>query len=466
MEYQYARRREIIQAHERQIEEFARTYKPQRPTVLLIPGGMGSQIDRSKKAYGGAGSLPLRYDPIWMDTGIVFDKEALQLEILPNDVDIGRHICIPNGPLRFLLKPYNETEKYFSDKDFNYLVFGFDWRRSIQESAGFLQFFLRTLKNRVIDLHQEDPLPNTTILCHSMGGLVAKVFLHKVFKANAVAADISTWMACLVTVATPFYGTATHMTRYYKGQKALNTIYSPKKMARLTATLKGPYILMPLDKKTYSRYADQLEIKRYPVRDADNPDMEADPFDPQMRDRYPDWVDGNDLRAAIRMRNIISRPLPAAVADRVFHIRARKRRTWVELKWKKVKGAAFNPNKDDSPISGKNGDGGGGDGTIPFWSARLAQTPYSQVYDLRKAKKHQELLEHSETLEVVTRLIQTGRMPTSVKAPDKTLGGPKASLKATEEFMQQVAAGKIKRTDKKARDKKVWRRIVQEVNLC
>ena len=34
-------------------------------------------------------------------------------------------------------------------------------------------------------------------------------------------------------------------------------------------------------------------------------------------------------------------------------------------------------------------------------------------------------------------------MPKSVKAPDKVLGGSKASLKATADFMAQVAAGKI-----------------------
>lgn len=57
-------------------------------------------------------------------------------------------------------------------------------------------------------------------------------------------------------------------------------------------------------------------------------------------------------------------------------------------------------------------------------------------------------------------------MPKSIKAPDKALGDPKASLKATEQFMAQIAAGKMKRKDPKALDQKVWRRIVHEANLC
>ena len=466
MGYETTRRDEIKTAYDYHIEEFARSYKRNRPTILLLPGGMGSQIDRSKKPYIGNMASAFKYDPIWMDPGIVFDKEALQLEILPNNHDLGNHICIPNGPLRFLFKPYKATEDYFRDKDFNYIVFGFDWRRSIRESAGFLHFFLKQLKGRVIDLWQEDPLPDTTILCHSMGGLVAKVFLHRVFKQNKTSADVRKWMSRLVTVATPFYGSATHMTRYYKGQKPLNTIYTPKKLARLTGTIYGTYILMLLDKKTYARNADKLEIDRYPVRDAQNPEREADPFDPILIGRYPGWVEKKHLAHAIEMRKITTRPLPDAVVDRVFHIRAIRGKTWVELQWQSINGAAFNPDTDDSPISGQYGNDGGGDGTVPFWSARLVQVPDSQVFNLKKAKKHQELLEHPETLKVISRLIQQDRMPKTVKAPDRTLGGPKASIKAAEQFIEDVAAGKIKRTDPGALNQKIWRRIVQEANLC
>jgi pimeloyl-ACP methyl ester carboxylesterase len=463
MSYDSARKKEICDAHARQIEEFARSYKRNRPTILFLPGGMGSQIDRSNKPYAGAGSLPFKYDPIWMDPGIVFDKDALQLEIEPNTHDIGNHICIPNGPLRYLLKPYNATEHYFRNQDFNYLVFGFDWRRPLPESAGFLQFFLEQLKDRMRYLWQEDPLPNTTILCHSLGGLVAKVFLHRVFNQNTSTADVHKWMCRLVTVATPFYGTATHMTRYYKGQQPLNTLYRANNLARLTATFPGPYILMFLDAKCYDQCADELEISRYPVRDAKHPAMRADPFNQKLLTRYPPWIRPGHLEQATRMRQIIVRPLADAVVDRVFHIRARRTKTWVELKWKAVKGTTYNPSKDDSPITGKNGEG---DGTVPFWAARLVQVPDHQVFNLKKAKKHQQLLEHQETLKVITRLIEQDKMPKTIKVPDKSLGSPRASMKAAAQFIEDAAAGKIKRTDSKALDEKIWRRIIQEASLC
>jgi hypothetical protein len=461
--YHSARKKEIRDAHDRHIEEFARGYKRNRPTILFLPGGMGSQIDRSDKPYAGAASLPFAYDPIWIDPGIVFDKEALQLQIKSNAHDIGNHICIPNGPLRYLVKPYNAAETYFRDKGFNYLVFGFDWRRPLPESADFLQLFLKRLKQRVQFLWQEDPLPSTTILCHSMGGLVAKVFLHRVFQPKTAAADVRKWLCRLVTVATPFYGTATHMTRYYQGQQPLNILYKANILARLTASFPGPYILMFLDAPSYHRYADEFEISRYPVRDAGNPDREADPFDPDLFGRYPPWVHPGYLDQAVRMRKIIARPLPDAVVDRVFHIRARKTKTWVELIWRAVTGPTFNPAKDESPISGKNGPG---DGTVPFWAARLVQVPDSQVFNLKKARKHQQLLEHTETLAVISRLIEQDRMPQTVPVPDKSLGSPRASMKAVTQFLEDVAAGNIKRSDPGTLDERIWRRIIQEAILC
>jgi hypothetical protein len=57
-------------------------------------------------------------------------------------------------------------------------------------------------------------------------------------------------------------------------------------------------------------------------------------------------------------------------------------------------------------------------------------------------------------------------MPKTVKVPDKSLGSARASLKATTQFIEDAAAGKIKRTDSKAMDEKIWRRIIQEASLC
>jgi pimeloyl-ACP methyl ester carboxylesterase len=464
MAYQNARKLEIQDSHARRIENFARAYKTNRPTIVMIPGGMGSQIDRSTKPFRSRASLPFKkYDPIWMDLGIIFDDEVLQLEIKANGHDLGNHICIPNGPLRFLIEPYRATADFFRDKDYNYIVYAYDWRRPVVESASFLKFFLKLLQSRVQDLRHEDPLPNTTLLCHSMGGLVTKVFLQRQFRQNPTAADVRQWMSRFVTVATPFYGAATHMNRYYKGQEPLNIISGTKPLAKVVGTMPGPYILMFLDRKAYARNADRLEIDRYPVRDSKNKDQEADPYDENLIERYPPWVKKDYLHEAVRLRAAIARPLPDAVAERVFHFRATKSKTWVELHWENVDGSRYDPGKDDSPISGKKGEG---DGTVPAWAARLAQIPDSQVFNLTKAKSHGELLEHPETLKGLHHLVNNDMLPRTIQAPEKAPGLSKASLPAVEKFFEDVSKNRIKRDDARATDEKLWRRIAEEVTLC
>jgi hypothetical protein len=101
---------------------------------------------------------------------------------------------------------------------------------------------------------------------------------------------------------------------------------------------------------------------------------------------------------------MISR-LPKPVLDRIFHIRSQSEKTWIEQFWQPIDGSKFNPDKK-SPLSGVDGRG---DGTVPFWSARLAQTPPSQVYAVKNKVEHQEMLEHSEVLQAIRRIIETGK---------------------------------------------------------
>jgi hypothetical protein len=263
--------------------------------------------------------------------------------------------------------------------------------------------------------------------------------LHRVFKQHTTPAAVRQQMGRVITVATPFYGSATHMQRYYKGEDPLNLLYGATTLAKITGSFPGPYIFLFLDKKTYDRNAAKLEVGRYPVRDADNEHMTADPFDLRHFNRYPPWVNRDYLIKAKRLYKTIAKELPDAVVDRVFHIRAAKRKTVVEHRWKAVSGGHFKPNKDPSPVTGPRG---AGDGTIPAWAARLVQVPDNQVFDLNKAKSHSDLLEHQETLAVVHRLIETDRMPGPIVTALRSLAGPKASKKAARDFITGVAAKK------------------------
>lgn len=47
MSYDSTRRRIIHDIHQARITEYAQRYRPGFPTIVLLPGGMGSQLDRS-----------------------------------------------------------------------------------------------------------------------------------------------------------------------------------------------------------------------------------------------------------------------------------------------------------------------------------------------------------------------------------------------------------------------------------
>jgi len=472
MNYEAARRHEIKSNVIRVVNELVKTYDPNKKTVILLPGGMGSHLERTDKPYSSSNPGPFeKYETVWIDFGIIFGADARTLEIEQKGEWKGRdkksHIIVANGPLGFFVKPYNGTEDFFRNNGYNYAVFGFDWRRRIEDCAFWLNEFLKLFRDGVIKRFKgnisKNPLPTTTLLCHSQGGFIAKVFLHRVFSNNSTTNDVKKWFEQVITVATPFYGTSTHMRRYYKGVDLLNRFYGAKDIARIVATLPGPYTLIFLDKQSYNSDGAALGLNRYPVRDANNPNIEVDPYNPSNLSRYPKWVSQTHLAYARGICSTIRRRLPQVVINRVFHIRSGKdNKTWIEKFWKPIDGSSFDP-KDPYPISGINGPG---DGTVPFWSSRLAQTPDSQIYNLRMARDHGSLLEHEETLKVVKRIMDTGVCPQRVTASDKYLGVSRASRNQVDNFLQDVKRNRIKIEDVNSTDPKIWRGVLADISLC
>ena len=223
--------------------------------------------------------------------------------------------------MQFLVNAYDGTRRFFQDLGWNYIVFPYDWRRSLEEAASQLTEFLVNLRDRVKDLRDGfDPLPTTTLMAHSQGGLVAKIFLQSI--SGDDGRGIGNWMERLVTVAAPFYGTSTHQSRYYQGQSPLNIFYGKRRVAEIAGTLPGPYVLMFADQGTLN--ADTrtvLGLSDYPVKDSVT-GAPADPYDSANFSRYPPWVSTSALEAALLARETIAADLPAPVAERVFHIRS------------------------------------------------------------------------------------------------------------------------------------------------
>lgn len=468
--YEQVRKEQLLKSNSKQAIFFAtKRYDPNKETIIMLPGGLASQLERSKDKYKPKKKSNFdKYENVWIDLGIIFKKDANKLEITKEGHDKNDYFVIPNGPLEsFAENPYDETKKYFRNHDFNYFAYGFDWRRPITESADLLQDFLKKFRDEVIKKFGKtrDPLPNTTLLCHSMGGLVAKLFLNKVFNKNTKSADVKKWMKRLITVATPFYGTSNHILRYYRGQEPLNIIYGTDKICRLAGTMPGAYILMFLDTHSYLKYHQDItnaELTSYPSRDMDNPGKEVDPYSLNSMSYYPKWIKEDFISLSRKIRRKIIQELPNAVIKNVFHIRSDGRSMNVELRWKNIN-RIYDPYVSKLPFKGTKGKG---DGTVPFWSARLAQTPDKQIFNLRIANNHSSLLEHIETLKAAKYIIEKDKVPKIIRFDKKDVKVPQlATKKAVEQFLNGVKSNQFGLEDNQSIDPKIWRRILNDVSL-
>src|SRR5262249_28891629 len=151
-------------------------------------------------------------------------RDALKLEVDAAGQDKDAFVIAAHGPLKFFTEnPYGDLKDRALDENWNYAVFGYDWRRPLKESADFFKNWILEFQRRVIGHFgpQFDPIPKLTIVSHSMGGLVAKAAL-----ADANFSGLG--FNAVMTIATPYYGVSTQQERYFKGVSILNRLYDPK----------------------------------------------------------------------------------------------------------------------------------------------------------------------------------------------------------------------------------------------
>jgi pimeloyl-ACP methyl ester carboxylesterase len=373
-----------------------------------------------------------------MDLGVLPPKrDALRLEIKASGEDLDKYVVAPHGPFSFInLTPYDELKGLAQTQGWNYGVFGFDWRRSLDESAGYFRDFILKFQKRVKHDYGKDPIPNLTIVCHSMGGMVCTYALR-----NASFSGLG--FHAILTIATPFYGTSTQQERYYVGVPGvLNTIYGAKTVVEIVAALPGPFTLMFLPKVIYDRDGQKLGLKRYPELDP-NGNMDADPYDSAMLSRWPDAVRAHKqyFIGARDELNKVSAPINSNIAPVFFNVRSSlDSTTAVELLWNNIDGDDFIPGTASSPLTGIAGPG---DGTVPAWSAWHAYCRPKNRHELKRAKDHGNLLEHDEVLGVIDTVVKTRKLPTAVKR-----GAKKPSV-ASKKKVADVTAKWVQRAKRK-----------------
>ena len=149
---------------------------------------------------------------------------------------MGSHVVAAHGPVSFVgfETPYGELDDLAYQENWNYAVFGFDWRRPLAECTGHFKRFVLGFERRVKARfgNSEKPIKTLTVVCHSMGGMVCTDALRDLSFSGL-------GFHAIVTIATPFYGTSTHHERYYKGISILNFFYGARAVVRIVASLPG-----------------------------------------------------------------------------------------------------------------------------------------------------------------------------------------------------------------------------------
>ena len=135
------------------LEEFASQYgldvsiSNKRRTIFLFPGGLGSQLLRADQPFP---HTPQCYEKVWLDGGDLLDPSPgpPRLAMLSGGVDTEQRFVIPDGCVNIpgsfeLVHPYANFSQWCRDHEIDLLIFGWDWRRSVQEAADFfLKIFL------------------------------------------------------------------------------------------------------------------------------------------------------------------------------------------------------------------------------------------------------------------------------------------------------------------------------------
>ena len=384
-----------------------------RKTVILFPGGMGSQLLRASTPQ--PNGPPYSYNIVWLDCSVVFGAAAhLQMN---GDIDLDQQIIIPDGPVDFppLLTPYDGFITWCNQNQIDYLIFGWDWRRDLSFNADFfLKDFMPLFKQRVAQL-QPNPLLHLSLVGHSEGGMLLKVIVNRASDPNVQL------LKRAVTVASPFYGYGGQLPRYFIGDPDLNAIYGNQTVTRIVSSLAAGYSLLFLDQATFARDKAKLtqdpyypSTKNYPLLDATS-EAPADPYNPQPSGalvRYPQDY-GFDLAKLARGKLIydeVAALLDPTVKAKFFNIRGVTTRngkavnkTVTHQTWGFID-PHFDPNNvAGCPITDFLGPG---DGTLPAWSTRFADTPSANVRTVRGNQiDHMFMMNDHQVLSVLATVI-------------------------------------------------------------
>lgn len=352
--------------------------------TVLIPGIMGSLL----ASIRGISAI------LWPNAQILLDGHLNLLDLgadgvsdLCPDVEI-----VPLGIekltyLQAVLTLARETRLY---------EFPYDWRRSILHSA-------RELSSALERWSMNERDRRYTLVCHSMGGLVARAYLT--LHPRQAERNI----ARVIMLGTPLQG-AVEAALVFAGDtlpsRVVRELHPENDVVRFAANIPSTYQLLPPPPEMFR------SSRPYP--------MSWDPYDRAAWGL--DHVRGDLLDTARKFHEKVSNTQPDVEQIEIAGCHVE---TVTDVR-QETEGKKHLVGYDAKH------EPGSGDGQVPLWSTTLPEvTTYYVQTD------HQKLASQADTLEAVLELIHGEPISLSTQVPEKKK--PEGPLEAVIPFVQQVS---------------------------
>jgi hypothetical protein len=469
MTYEQTRDDEQWAAHNRAISDFLAQYggngtgpARQHRTVFFFPGGMACQLWRSTTPYQDGVSQNFQYDIMWLTLKSLVAEDQLNLGMYVNggtSRDLDDYIVIADGAVNCAgYTPHQEFITWCNDNGFDLFVFNWDWRRRLDEVVTyFLNRFLPSFRARVLAEGGWDPTDpvagNFSMVGHSFGGMLVNTILRS---GDPVAAQMSK----AITVATPFYGYASQIHRWFEGQQDLNGLFGAHTddMIRVITSLPGLYVLHFLDLVTYTQNQqglanDPFSLVQYPSVDYST----GNNFDPWFQQtnpnnanlvRFPENMgfQTGELTYELGVFQQMASPMPANLAAKFYNIRGvqldgdgnplANTVGSVTVDW--IDKNTFS-SMNTSPI--RDGPPVPGDDTQPAWTARLVTNAAERIRTVEATDvSHIFLMSHPGTLSQIASILQPQEAAMMMVVTRKMPPPQRATHEEAESFMTWLYA--------------------------
>jgi hypothetical protein len=378
----------------------------QRRTLILLTGGMGSQLLQATTPYqdGGPANQTFSYDTVWLTLDTLLG-DALQLQMTEAggvNLDRNNQIIIANDEVDFFgVKPYSTFTDWCDLQGIDWFVYGWDWRRPVDVMASFLlNQFLPRFQTAVQLATGADPLKNLVLVGHSEGGMLLTVALSQ---PNGILGGLTS----AITVCSPFYGYDGQLPRWFNGESYLNYL-GEQDIIETISSFQGCYCLNYMDINTYTNNAALFAadaaypLLDYPSKDATNPATDVDPY-VYTATRYStaDGFNAAYLNNGFKVYQTIAAGPAPDYRNLFYNIRGVQATndtvggiTWATLPPGYTPGTSFQPITDDSTLVP-------GDDTQPAWTARLLGLPDAQCITVEGDIHHMFMMEYPQTQDAI-----------------------------------------------------------------